>query len=250
MVTAALEWSPALADATGRTITAEIGDQTGAAVIDELPAAPGEQLRATARARLADPAGDPPQGLRFRWQWLDADGDVLGGPSLSPTLALAGDWSEVSHVVAAPTSAPYDEAASARLSVLVTRPSPYDEALAIEVEHVAVERRAPVPVFDAPPAGTPLPYVTVTGPAVAAAHPVASLRSDLFFYLTVWSTYRGRKEVAELIDRLHAALHDSRPSLTGGGVAIHAWVTRQDIARDADEMTFQGSMTLRVLVNH
>lgn len=118
------------------------------------------------------------------------------------------------------------------------------------IHALAAAAVAPVVVTDAPSAGAALPYVVTTGPMQAPDHYVSGNRSDLFFYLSVFSSYRGRAEVAGLLDQLHAALHDARPAVSGGAVALRCAVERQDIARDADELTFTGSMTVRVTVEH
>lgn len=105
------------------------------------------------------------------------------------------------------------------------------------------------PVYDVPPAGAVYPYATVAGPMALPAHMVAQDRSELLFYVAIFSTYRGRAEVAHLLDVLATALHDAPLSPTTGAV-VRMSVERQEIVRDADEMTFQGAMTLKVLIEH
>lgn len=108
---------------------------------------------------------------------------------------------------------------------------------------------APMAVYDKVPPGAALPYVTISGTEAVPDNYVAGLRSDLFVYLTVWSGYHGAKEVLETLDKLRG-LHGARPVLAGGAVALSTWVIRENCERDADEITYQGNMTLRVLIEH
>ena len=105
------------------------------------------------------------------------------------------------------------------------------------------------PVFDAVPAETPYPYVTLD-------YEIADDRSWLerrmevrFQYLTVWSQHRGQSEVKRILGEIGDALHDQRLSLaTGRAVSVRVQLTRTN--REPDGLTYQGQVTLRVLTTH
>jgi hypothetical protein len=69
------------------------------------------------------------------------------------------------------------------------------------------------------------------------------------FYMSVWSDYRGQKQVWELMDAIRTVLHERRLSLETGGGLVLCRVTEQRTDRDADGLTYMGAMTVRAVSN-
>jgi hypothetical protein len=61
--------------------------------------------------------------------------------------------------------------------------------------------------------------------------------------------YRGQKEVAEIIALIDAALHRQKLPLDSGRMVV-CFVKRKNTARDADNLTFMGNVTLEILTEH
>ena len=107
-----------------------------------------------------------------------------------------------------------------------------------------------VPVFDAVPAKTPYPYVTLDYEVSSNASPMSGKkRESRLFYLTVWSTYKGQAEVKRINGEIVAALNE-RPLPLEFGRAVSVRVEQSDAQRDADCVTYQGSITIRVITTH
>lgn len=106
------------------------------------------------------------------------------------------------------------------------------------------------PVYDAVPADTPYPYVTLDSEAVTNDSPLnGRKRETRFLYLSVWSRYPGQAEVKRLLGEIVAAL-DERPLPLNVGRAVSVRVERTSTHREPDGVTYQGSVTVRVITTH
>lgn len=104
-----------------------------------------------------------------------------------------------------------------------------------------------VPVYDAVPMDTPYPYVTIDSEQSTNTSVISGRkRANRFVYLSVWSTYRGQAEVKRINAEIEASL-DERPLILSDGRAVSVRVERMSTNRDADGVTFQGSVTVRVI---
>lgn len=106
-----------------------------------------------------------------------------------------------------------------------------------------------VPVYDAVPQNAAYPYVTFDSEITNDADFLNSRMDERFFYLTVWSTYRGQKEVKEIMAEIDRLLHRQRLTLDTGTM-VHCTVRRKRSTRDADAVTFMGQITLRIITQH
>jgi hypothetical protein len=106
------------------------------------------------------------------------------------------------------------------------------------------------PVFDAVPAGTPYPYVTLDYEAVDNTTPVSGKkRENRLFYLSVWSDYQGQAEVKRINGEIADALDEvALPLSTGTAVSVR--VLRTETNREPDGKTYMGSVTLRIITQH
>lgn len=106
-----------------------------------------------------------------------------------------------------------------------------------------------VPVYDAVPMNTPYPYVTLDYEVADNRDSYTSRADQRFFYLSVWSDYQGQAEVKRIIGEIDAALHLHSLPLETGRVA---WIgiIRKSTNREPDGVTYQGSITLKILTEH
>lgn len=106
-----------------------------------------------------------------------------------------------------------------------------------------------VPAYDAVPRGAAYPYVTIDTMVSDNEDRLGSRSNNLFQYLHVWSESRGKEEVKRILDELSGLLHE-QPLTLDNGTLISLRVQQKSTQRDADNVTFHGSMTLRVITKH
>lgn len=108
---------------------------------------------------------------------------------------------------------------------------------------------SPTKVYNHVKQGTSYPYVVMDGSAITPDDPLAKRRDEQYFYLSVWSQYKGEKEILEIMKKIYDALHQRKlPSSTGRIVRVY--VQSRITRREPDNLTYQGTMTLRVIVEH
>lgn len=106
------------------------------------------------------------------------------------------------------------------------------------------------PVYDGAPMNSPMPYVSFDREISTNISPIAGRkREQRLIYLSVWSEAHGQAEVKRIIGEVVAALDERRLLLTIGR-AVSVRVEQADAQRDADGVTYQGSVTVRVITTH
>lgn len=105
------------------------------------------------------------------------------------------------------------------------------------------------PIYDSVPMDTPFPYVSLDYEISSNDDPLASRRDIRLFYLSVWSDFKGQEEVKRLMSEIDAALHERAIQLTTGRV-VSIRVDRKQTNREPDGVTYQGSVTLRIITEH
>ncbi len=105
-----------------------------------------------------------------------------------------------------------------------------------------------VPVFDSVPESTRYPYVTIGRELGSDRTPLNNRRRrhQRILYLTVWSDYPGQAEVKRINGEVDRALHGVRLALEVGRV-VGLEVSNTDSTPDADGVTYQGSVTIKVI---
>lgn len=125
-----------------------------------------------------------------------------------------------------------------------------DPSLALQVALFArLETELTCPVFDGAPMDQAKPYVSFDSEIAVPSDILAKRRDTRFFYLTVWSDFKGQEEVKRIMGEIDAAVHQRALPLEHGRV-ISIRIERKQAQRDADGVTYQGSVTLRVLTEH
>ncbi|VVM59242.1 DUF3168 domain-containing protein [Pseudomonas fluorescens] len=105
-------------------------------------------------------------------------------------------------------------------------------------------------VYDGAPMDSPMPYVSFDREISTNSSPIAGRkREQRLVYLSVWSDAHGQAEVKRIIGEIVAAL-DERKLPLAVGRAVSVRVEQADAQRDADGVTYQGSITVRVITTH
>ncbi len=113
-----------------------------------------------------------------------------------------------------------------------------------------LEAEVSCPVYDGAPMDTPMPYVSIDSEIAVNASPIAGRkREQRLLYLSVWSDAIGQAEVKRINGEIVAAL-DERPLALAIGRAVSVRVEQVGAQRDADGVTYQGSITVRVITTH
>jgi len=113
-----------------------------------------------------------------------------------------------------------------------------------------LEAEVSCPVYDGAPLDTPMPYISFDREISANTSPIAGRkREQRLIYLSVWSDAHGQAEVKRINGEIVAALDERRLPLEVGR-AVSVRVEQADAQRDADGVTYQGSITVRVITTH
>lgn len=119
-----------------------------------------------------------------------------------------------------------------------------------EAMFARLEAEVSCPVFDGAPMDTDMPYVSFDREISTNISPIAGRkRQRRLIYLSVWSDAHGQAEVKQILGEVVAALDERRLPLTVGR-AVSVRVDQADAQRDADGVTYQGSVTVRVITTH
>jgi hypothetical protein len=126
---------------------------------------------------------------------------------------------------------------------------PTDGLVAIHTALIAaLDDTVSCPVWDAVPPGAVYPYVTVDGIESSNADFLAHRMDQRFIYLNIWSDVPGQAEVMQImseIDTLNEQFLE-----TSGPFVVSVRVERKRTARDVDNLTYQGTVTLRLFIRH
>lgn len=106
------------------------------------------------------------------------------------------------------------------------------------------------PVYDGAPMNADMPYVSIDREVSVNDSPISGRkREQRLLYLSVWSDAVGQAEVKRLNGEVIAALGE-RPLALEVGRAVSVRVIQSDAQRDADGITYQGSITVRIITTH
>jgi hypothetical protein len=119
-----------------------------------------------------------------------------------------------------------------------------------EAMFARLEAEVSCPVYDGAPMDSDMPYVSFDREISTNISPIAGKkRQQRLIYLSVWSDAHGQAEVKRILGEVIAALDERRLPLAVGR-AVSVRVEQADAQRDADGVTYQGSMTVRVITTH
>lgn len=118
--------------------------------------------------------------------------------------------------------------------------------------HVALIARlkslVSVPVWDAVPHASDYPYVCIDS-MMSVDDPYLTLPvTTRYVYLSVWSRNHGQAEVLEILGQISQI--NETPLDLASGYVVSVRVERTQTVRDADNLTYQGQCTLRIITQH
>ena len=126
-----------------------------------------------------------------------------------------------------------------------------DPSLALqEAIFARLQAEVSCPIYDGAPLNAEMPYVSIDREVSVNSSPIAGRKRETrLLYLSVWSDAVGQAEVKRINGEVIAALDERRlPLEVGRAVSIR--VEQVDAQRDADGITYQGSITFRVITTH
>lgn len=126
-----------------------------------------------------------------------------------------------------------------------------DPSLALqEAIFARLQAEVSCPIYDGAPLNADMPYVSIDREISVNSSPISGRkREQRLIYLSVWSDAIGQAEVKKINGEVIAALDERRLPLEVGRAAS-VRVEQADAQRDADGVTYQGSITVRVITTH
>jgi len=126
-----------------------------------------------------------------------------------------------------------------------------DPSLALqEAIFARLQAEVSCPVYDGAPLNADMPYVSIDREISVNSTPISGRKRETrLLYLSVWSDAVGQAEVKRINCEVIAALDERRLPLEVGR-AVSVRVEQADAQRDADGITYQGSITVRVITTH
>lgn len=126
-----------------------------------------------------------------------------------------------------------------------------DPSLALqEAIFARLQAEVSCPIYDGAPLNATMPYVSIDREISVNSSPVSGRRREIrMIYLSVWSDAIGQAEVKRINGEVIAALDERRLPLAVGR-AVSVRVEQSDSQRDADGVTYQGSITVSVITTH
>lgn len=126
-----------------------------------------------------------------------------------------------------------------------------DPSLALqEAIFARLQAEVTCPIYDGAPLNAEMPYVSIDREISVNSSPISGRKRETrLLYLSVWSDAAGQAEVKRINGEVIAALDERRLPLEVGR-AVSVRVEQAEAQRDADGITYQGSITVRVITTH
>lgn len=103
-------------------------------------------------------------------------------------------------------------------------------------------------VYDRVPENAAFPYIALGAIQSRDWSSKTSNGTACVLVLHVWSRGGGRKQSADIMDRVHTLLHQANLSLTGGHNLVMLRFEDADITLQKDGLTYEGAMQFKALV--
>ena len=103
-----------------------------------------------------------------------------------------------------------------------------------------------VDIFDHVSQGEAKPYVVLDAQDITPRDYLVAQRDFRRVYLSIWSDYRGQKEVLDIYKVIYDTLHRQPVSLDNGRM-VRCEVERFRSIQDADGLTYTGTVTLKLI---
>ena len=102
-------------------------------------------------------------------------------------------------------------------------------------------------VFDRPPQGTAFPYITIGESNGSDWSSKTTVGMEHILPIYVWSREGGRKQSAQIMERIHTILHQANLTVTGQTLVLMRFIASHILLED-DGWTYQGVMQFRALL--
>lgn len=122
-----------------------------------------------------------------------------------------------------------------------------DPSLALqEAVFARLQAEVSCPIYDGAPLNAEMPYLSIDREVSVNSSPISGRKRETrLLYLSVWSDAVGQAEVKRINGEVIAALDERRlPLEVGSAVSVRVEQS------DADGITYQGSLTVRVITTH
>lgn len=106
-----------------------------------------------------------------------------------------------------------------------------------------------VTTHDSVPQDTDYPYIVIDNMSVQPDDPIDSRRDERVVILSVWSQYRGQKQVLDIFEVIDTLIHNQKLAMDSGRM-VNAKVVDKRTVRDADNITFMGRVKLKIITEH
>jgi hypothetical protein len=118
-----------------------------------------------------------------------------------------------------------------------------------DIQAAIIDRLATVgtPVYDHVPQDTAFPYIVVGDDTSIPFDTDDSIGSETTCTIHVWSQYRGRKQVKDIMGAVYAALHRASFAITDGALIECASEFAESFL-DPDGLTRHGVIRFRLIV--
>lgn len=103
-------------------------------------------------------------------------------------------------------------------------------------------------IYDAVPPQPTFPYIEIGETSAVPFDTKSWAGEDASILLHVWSQYRGRKECKQILDAIHATLHEAALTVSGHNFVLCRY-QYSDVMRDPDGLTYHGVIRFRVLTH-
>jgi hypothetical protein len=108
---------------------------------------------------------------------------------------------------------------------------------------------AGVSVYNHTPQDSAYPYVVIGGCEIVEDDYLAERKSEYYSYISVWSQYKGSKQVLDIISAIDTALHNKKLALDFGSMS-DCKLKRKRCSLDADGITYMGNITVHIMVDN
>jgi len=112
----------------------------------------------------------------------------------------------------------------------------------------AIDSLVTCEVYDALPQNAAYPYVLIDTDTVGNEDYTNRRMERRFIYLSIWSREYGSAEVRGIIDQIDAI--NETPLTLDVGLSASVRVERTHVNREPDNLTYMGSVTLRIFTDH
>lgn len=102
------------------------------------------------------------------------------------------------------------------------------------------------PVYDHQPENAAFPFVVIASQTAVPDDTLDAEMSVHTVYLSIWSLYRGQRQVLAIMSEIHDRLHNASLALEVGE-SVLCRVTSRLTTREPDDITYQGAMTIQVI---